>query len=241
LAVALAGGALILLGQLALLLWTVKAVEWIEVLKCTGFTFLRVLGAVLLGTLWAVPAGIWIGLNPKWSRLLQPVTQVAASFPAPMLFPLVTGLFLAFGASFQWVSMLLIMLGTQWYLLFNVMSGARGIPQDLRSCSDILRLSGWVRWRTLYLPAVFPSLVTGWITAAGGAWNASIVAEYLRDNGKLTEATGLGDLISRATDHANYGQLAAGVLAMVIVVVCWNRSVWKPLQRWADEQFRLMA
>jgi len=133
----------------------------------------------------------------------------------------------------------LMLLGAQWYILFNVLAGASALPQDLREAADNYGLGGWTRWRTLYLPAVFPHLVTGLITAAGGAWNASIVAEYVRYGGQTLVAPGLGSLITQASAAANFALLAAGVLTMSFALVVLNRTVWRRLYRVADERFSL--
>jgi NitT/TauT family transport system permease protein len=225
--------------QLARLLAQVTLEEWRTVLADAGISFGRVLLAVTLGTLWTVPAGVWIGLNPRLSSKLQPFIQFAASFPAPMVYPWILALFLHFSATpLEWGAIPLIMLGTQWYILFNVASAASAIPNDIRSCAEILRLSGWRRWSRYLLPAIAPGLVTGWITAAGGAWNASIVAEYVQDDGKLYQATGLGALISQATAAKNFPVLTAASLVMALIVVGINRTVWKKLQSLANERCR---
>jgi len=145
------------------------------------------------------------------------------------------------GGSLQWGSVPLIMMGTQWYILFNVAGSAAAIPNDMVSCSAILRLSGWRRWRKFLLPAVFPGLVTGWITAAGGAWNATIVSEYVQVGDKLYQATGLGALISRASNDGNFPKLAAAVIVMAVVVVGINRLLWKRLQTLANDRCRFIA
>jgi NitT/TauT family transport system permease protein len=225
--------------QLARLLVQVTLAEWRTVLADAGISFGRVLLAVTLGTLWTVPAGVWIGLNPRLSSKLQPFIQFAASFPAPMVYPWILALFLHFSATpLEWGAIPLIMLGTQWYILFNVASAASAIPNDIRSCAEILRLSGWRRWSRYLLPAIAPGLVTGWITAAGGAWNASIVAEYVQDDGKLYQATGLGALISQATAAKNFPVLTAASIVMALIVVGINRTVWKKLQSLANERCR---
>ncbi|HTJ79407.1 MAG TPA: ABC transporter permease subunit [Rariglobus sp.] len=220
------------------LLMRVQFSDWREIGFDSAVTFGRVLAAVGLGTIWAVPAGIWIGLNPKLSSRLQPFIQFAASFPAPMIYPWILLLVIKLGGSLQWGAIPLIMLGTQWYILFNVTAAASAIPNDIRSCSDILRLNGWRRWWRYLLPAVAPGLVTGWITAAGGAWNATIVSEYVHTGGKLYEATGLGAFISRATDTGNFPKLTAAVLVMAVIVVGINRTVWKKLQTLANDRCR---
>ena len=169
-----------------------------------------------LGTLWALPAGLAIGLSPKLSRIVQPIVQVAASFPAPMLFPLVIAVLSMAGVSLNFGTIVLMLLGTQWYILFNVIAGAMAIPADLRETARSYRLSLAERVKILYVPAVFPYLVTGWVTAAGGAWNASIVAEYVTFKGQILETRGLGRQISEATLHGDFALLAASVLVMAV-------------------------
>ncbi|MFI5395408.1 MAG: ABC transporter permease [Candidatus Binatia bacterium] len=213
--------------------------QWITIVQALGLTFLRTSAAVLLGAAWAVPVGIWIGRSPRLSRIFQPVIQVLAAFPAPMLFPLVTAAFLALGIGFSWGCVALMLLGAQWYILFNVLAGAMTIPQDLRETVDVYRLRGLAAWRTLYLPSVFPHLVTGLITAAGGAWNASIVSEYLHYKQRTLIAPGLGSLITEATAAADFPLLAASVLTMAITLATLNRVVWKRLYRLADTRFSL--
>ncbi len=224
--------------RLVLLLGQVPWGDWREILYCTVLSFGRVLAAVAIGTLWTVPVGIWIGLNPKLSSRLQPFIQFAASFPAPMIYPWILGVVLLVGGTLQWGSIILILLGTQWYILFNVAASAAAIPNDIVSAATLLRLDTWRQWTRFLIPSVFPGLVTGWITAAGGAWNATIVSEYVQAGGKLYQATGLGALISRATDAGNFPKLTAAVLVMAVVVVGINRSLWKKLQVLADTRCR---
>ncbi len=225
--------------HLVVLVIAVPAREWAVLAGALGLTFLRTTGTLVLGSLWAVPVGVWIGISPRRARFFQQPVQVAASFPAPMLYPLVTLALLAAGVPFSWGCVALMLLGAQWYILFNVLAGASAMPQDLREAADTYGLGGWSRWRTLYLPAVFPHLVTGLITAAGGAWNASIVAEYVRFGGRTLVAPGLGSLITQASESANFPLLAAGVLTMSLALVALNRTVWRRLYRLADERFSL--
>jgi NitT/TauT family transport system permease protein len=225
--------------HLGVLVTEVRPREWGSLAGALGLTFLRTTATLVLGSLWALPAGVWIGISPRRTRLLQQPVQVAASFPAPMLYPLVTMALLAGGVPFSWGCVALMLLGAQWYILFNVIAGASALPQDLREAADTYGLGGWTRWRTLYLPAVFPHLVTGLITAAGGAWNASIVAEYVRYGGRTLVAPGLGSLITQASEAANFPLLAAGVLTMSFALVVLNRTVWRRLYRLADERFSL--
>jgi NitT/TauT family transport system permease protein len=213
--------------------------QWWTLCKAGGLTLIRVLLATALGTLWAVPAGLAIGLSPRLSKLLQPVVQVAASFPAPMLFPaVIAGLaYLHMGLNYGCV--VLMLLGTQWYILFNVIAGAMAIPGDLKEAAEAFRLPPWQRMKVLYLPAVFPYLVTGWVTAAGGAWNASIVAEYFDMKGQALSTFGLGSTVSAAAYHRELPLLAAGVLVMSAIVVAFNRLVWKPLYHLSQTRYSL--
>jgi NitT/TauT family transport system permease protein len=226
-------GAIGLLG----LLRHVPARTWGGIAAAAALTLGRVLLATALGTLWTVPAGLAIGLSPRLSRVLQPVVQVVASFPAPMLFPAVVAALTAAGVGLGWGSVVLMLLGTQWYVLFNVVAGATAIPADLREAARIYRLSTLRRLRTLYLPAIFPYLVTGWVTAAGGAWNASIVSEYMSFRGEVLAADGLGARISVAAAAADYAGLAAAITVMAALVTLFNRLVWRRLHAVAEERF----
>jgi NitT/TauT family transport system permease protein len=221
------------------LLGALTEADWTALAGALGLTFIRTATAVALGALWAVPVGIWVGLSPARTRIVQPLVQVAAAFPAPMIFPLVTLAVLSAGVPFAWGCVLLMLLGSQWYVLFNVLAGATAMPQDLREAANVYGLGRIERWRTLYLPAVFPQLVTGLVTAAGGAWNASIVAEYVRYRGQTLVAPGLGALITQASESANFPLLAAGVLTMALALVGLNRTLWRRLYRLADERYSL--
>lgn len=223
------------------LLVEVKAGEWLVIGYSLFCTLLRVLAAIALSTVIAVPVGVWIGSNPRLARYLMPLTQIAASFPSPLVFPNIVMLIYLLHGNLQWGAVILMMLGTIWYILFNVISGASAIPQDLRACTQLTHLTRWQAWRTLWLPGIFPALATGWITAAGGAWNASIVSEYVQYEGKVHTATGLGALIFEATDKGEYPVLAAAVLAMAFFVVVFNRFVWKRLSAIAAERFQLLT
>lgn len=223
--------------RVAELIARIDRAAWGTLGIAAGLTFARVLLAVALSTVWAVPVGVLIGRSPAASRLLQPVIQVIASFPAPMLFPLVVlglghvGVGLGVGA------VVLMILSAQWYILFNVISAVSAVPPQLSEATAVFQVTGWRRWRTLYLPAAFPALVTGWVTAAGGAWNGSIVAEYVQAGGTLRTATGLGSLISVATAQANFPLLTGGIVMMSVIVVGWNRFVWRPLAVQAQTRY----
>jgi NitT/TauT family transport system permease protein len=237
------GALLLLIGwgsvKLVTYLGAIPGSQWWYLAKAGSLTLSRVLASTALGTLWAVPAGLAIGLSPRLSRLFQPVVQVAASFPAPMLFPLVIAALAHFGIGLNYGCILLMLLGTQWYILFNVIAGAMAIPGDLREAATSFGLSPWQKFKALYLPASFPFLVTGWVTAAGGAWNASIVAEYYDLNGKTLSTFGLGATVSKAAYERNLTLLAAGVLLMSCIVVVFNRLVWKPCYKLAYTRYSL--
>jgi len=211
--------------------------EWGELLSSAALTFVRVMGSVIVATAWTLPAGVWIGRSPRIARALQPVIQVVASFPAPMLFPLVILLFERIGIGLGIGAVALMVLAGQWYILFNVISAVAAIPAQLKDAAAAFRLPRLARWRLLYLPAAAPALVMGWVTAAGGAWNGSIVAEYIQAGGGLRITKGLGSLISDATAHANFPLLAGGIALMSLLVVGWNRLVWRSLMEWARTRF----
>ncbi len=200
-------------------------------------TFGRVITVVAVATVIWVPVGVWIGLNPRVSRLAQPVVQVLASFPANFLFPLITAVLVATGVGLNWGGILLMSLGAQWYILFNVIAGASSIPNDLREAAANLRLPRVLWWRRLVLPAIFPSYVTGGITAAGGAWNASIVAEIVSYHATTLTATGLGAYIAQATATGDAGRILVGVAVMSCYVVGLNRLFWRRLYTMAERRF----
>lgn len=225
--------------QLSMLMLTVSFHVWGDLLLRSAATFGRVLAALILATLWTIPVGVAIGRNAKLARVLQPVVQTAASFPAPMLFPVVVLAMHALGISFEYGAMVLMMLGTQWYILFNTIAGASAIPDDLLEAAEVYRLGTIEKWRKLILPSLFPFLVTGWLTAAGGAWNASIVAEYENYGTSPLVAFGLGSSISISTDAGHYAILAASATLMVIIVVSMNRFFWKRLYKVAQTRYSM--
>jgi NitT/TauT family transport system permease protein len=210
-----------------------------EIFVGAGASFLRVEFTLLLAGLWTVPAGIFIGLRPRLAAAIQPVAQVAASVPATALFPIVLLALVQIGGGLGVGSIVLLLLGTQWYILFNVIAGATAIPADLKEVCGVYRLRGFDRWRKLYLPAVFPFLITGFVTASGGAWNASIVAEYFRFQGKTFSTTGLGAVISRAADAGDFAVLLGATTVMAAMVVTVNRLLWRRLYAIASTRFRL--
>jgi NitT/TauT family transport system permease protein len=204
-----------------------------------GATFLRVEFTLLLAALWTVPAGVAIGLNPKLSATLQPIVQVVASVPATALFPIIVLLLTRVGGGLAIGSMVLMLLGTQWYILFNVIAGASALPTDLKEVCGVFRFGRWERWRKLILPGIFPYLITGFVTASGGAWNASILAEYFRLNGRTFSTTGLGAVVSSAADTGNYPVLLVATMLMALIVLAINRLVWRPLYTLASTRFKL--
>lgn len=239
---AAAWGAIVIIGLILKLPYRydpVNHADWISVILALLASFARTSAAVLIGAVWTLPVGIIIGRSARLSRLLQPVIQVVASFPAPMLFPLVTIGLAIIHVPFTIGCVALMLLGAQWYILFNVIAGASAIPTDLTEVARVYRMSRWERWTRLYIPCVFPYLVTGLITAAGGAWNATIVSEFVTIKDKTEMAFGLGSTISAATTKANYPLLAAGVVTMAVFVVLLNRFFWKRLYRLAEDRYSL--
>jgi len=213
--------------------------DYVDLLRSAALTFLRVNAALLLGALWTVPVGVYIGSNPKFSRIAQPLAQMAASIPATALFPVILLFLIRLRGGLEIAAMLLMLLGTQWYILFNVIAGAMAIPTDLKEASQIFQFNSWDRWRYLILPGIFPYLVTGMVTASGGAWNASIVAEYFHFQGRIVSAPGLGSTIASASDSGRFDILLASTIIMATVVVLINRLVWRKLYRLASTRFKL--
>ena len=216
-----------------------RAAQWRLVIVSAGATFLRTTIALALAAAWTIPVGVWIGMNPKWSRRLQPLVQITASVPATALFPVLLLALLTLPGGLNIAAVALMLLGTQWYVLFNVIAGAMAIPSDLREAATMYHVTGWRRWRTLVLPAVFPYLVTGMITATGGAWNASIVSEYVTFAGKKVSTVGLGALIAEAADRGDFSLLLGGTLVMSAIVIIGNRLVWRRLYALAESRYRM--
>ncbi len=237
-AVLVAYGAYALLHDIA----TARGVGLGQIPHCFALgaaTFGRVVVLIVLATIIWVPVGVWIGMNPRVSRLAQPIVQVVASFPANFLFPFATLAFIKFGISLDIGGILLMALGAQWYILFNVIAGASAIPSDLREAMSVLRVSGWQRWKRLIIPGIMSSYVTGGITAAGGAWNASIVAEVVQYGSHKLTAYGLGAYIVRASAAGNKAELVCGVAVMSVYVVVVNRLLWRRLYRLAETRYSL--
>lgn len=213
--------------------------KWFLILSGVFATMLRVFISLIIAMLWTIPLGYAIGSNPKVASWLQPVVQVVASLPATALFPVLVVALAGLYGGLNLAAVLLMLMGTQWYLLFNVIAGAAAIPQDLKYTTSLLGIKGRERWRTLILPALFPFIITGSITASGGAWNASIVAEYIQFGGKTLSVTGIGAVIASATSSGDYSLLLASTLSMILTVVLINRLLWRRLYRLAEERFKM--
>lgn len=210
-----------------------------EAFLLAGITMLRVVVLIALASLIWVPVGVWIGLNPVWAERLQPVAQFLAAFPANVLFPVFVVVIVRWHLDPDiWLSPLMI-LGTQWYILFNVIAGASAIPTDLREAARMFGVKRWQWWRQVALPGVFPFFITGALTASGGSWNASIVAEAVTWGDRRIAAHGLGSYIAAATTAGDYPRVALGIGVMSLFVLGFNRLVWRPLYGFAERRLRL--
>jgi NitT/TauT family transport system permease protein len=234
-------GSVVLYGgyRAALMLASVPRAQWGQIGIGVLATFLRVSVSLVIALLWTIPVGVAIGTNRRVATILQPIVQVTAAVPATAIFPIILLFFINLAGGLDIAAILLMLMGTQWYLLFNVIAGATAIPQDLKYTSSLLQLSRWEKWRTLILPSLFPFIITGSITASGGAWNASIVAEYVHFGGKTLFATGIGSLISQATASGDYPLLLAATLSMILAVVLANRLFWRRMYKIAEEKYRM--
>jgi NitT/TauT family transport system permease protein len=213
--------------------------ELVELLKGAGATFLRVNAALLIASAWTIPAGVAIGFHPRLAKIAQPLAQIAASYPATAIFPILLIGLVRWGGGLGIGSIALMLLGTQWYILFNVIAGASAIPSNLKEVARLYKFSRWQRWTVVILPGIFPYLVTGLVTASGGAWNASIVAEYFHLKDQTLSTLGLGAEISAASDHGQFAILLLATIIMSLMVVTVNRLVWRPMFRLAESKFRL--
>jgi NitT/TauT family transport system permease protein len=225
--------------RVAIILAGLQPAELHQAALGLGATFLRVNLALLIGALWTIPAGVAIGFNPRLARIAQPLAQIAASVPATALLPVILLVLIRMGGGLGIASIVVLLLGTQWYVLFNVIAGAIAIPTDLKECCSVFQMRGIERWKKLILPGIFPYLVTGLVTASGGAWNASIVAEYFHFKGQIYTTTGLGATISQATDSGDFHLLLAATMMMAATVITVNRLVWRKLYGLAETRFRL--
>ena len=240
LAVLLVAGATLYAAVHALaLLRQVNGSQFAQIMKGALATFLRVNVSLLLASAWTIPAGVAIGFHPRLARIAQPIAQIAASVPATALFPVILLALVRMGGGLGIGSIALMLLGTQWYILFNVIAGAMAIPSDLREVGTLFRFTTAQRWRTIILPGIFPYLITGLVTASGGAWNASIVAEYFRLHNQTLQTVGLGAQISAATDSGQFQLLLLATIVMAMMVVTINRLVWRPLYRLGEMRYKL--
>ncbi|MDE2167464.1 MAG: ABC transporter permease subunit [Alphaproteobacteria bacterium] len=239
-AVVLTGGAVAALIEIA---HFVRAeVGWSEVgyvFVLGAITLVRVVVLIALAAAFWVPIGVWIGLRPRLARRIQPVIQFLAAFPANLFFPIVVSLIVVYRLNPEiWLSPLMI-LGTQWYILFNVIAGTLALPTDYLLVAGNLGVRNWLWWRRLVLPGIFPAFVTGAVTASGGSWNASIVAEIARWGGTTLRATGIGAYIATETEKGDFPRIALGITVLCIYVLVLNRLVWRRLYQLAEERLRL--
>jgi len=225
--------------QALTLLRQVHGSEFAAILKGAMATFLRVNVSLVLAAAWTIPAGVAIGFHPRLARIAQPIAQIAASVPATALFPVLLLALVRVGGGMGIGSIALMLLGTQWYILFNVIAGAMAIPSDLKEVATLFRFTTIQKWKTVILPGIFPFLITGMVTASGGAWNASIIAEYFRLKNQTLQTVGLGAVISAATDSGQFQILLLATIVMAIMVVTINRLVWRPLYRLAETRYKL--
>jgi len=210
-----------------------------EVFLLTFYTLLRVMILMAIATVFWVPISVWIGLNPRWAERVQPVAQFLAAFPVNLLFGAAVSLVIAFNLNPDiWLS-LLIVFGTQWYIVFNTIGGAAAFPNDLREAAKNFRVGGWLWWRDVIIPGVMPYYLTGAITASGGSWNASIVAEWVKWKDQTVAAHGVGAYIAQATDKGDFPKIVLGVAVMSMFVVLFNRLFWRRLYAYAERRFTL--
>jgi len=213
--------------------------SWQKVAIGALFTAIRVFIVLVISLIITVPIGVTIGRNPKLAQFLQPIVQIAASVPATAVFPVLLLYLGNIAGGLDIGAVILMTLGSMWYILFNVIAGAQAIPSELFEAARVYKLSPWQRWRTLILPGIFPYLVTGIITAVGGAWNASIAGEYIKFQGRVLTATGLGSTITQASDVGDFPLLLASTIVMSLLVVATNRLVWRPLYHLAQTKYQL--
>jgi NitT/TauT family transport system permease protein len=225
--------------QAVVMLGTVSGAEIRHLLVCAAATFLRVNASLLISAAWTIPVGVAIGLNPRLAKIVQPIAQILASVPATAFFPILLMALVSIGGGLGIGSIALMLLGTQWYVLFNVIAGAMSIPSDLREVASVYGFTRWQRWTKLILPGIFPYLLTGMVTASGGAWNASVMAEYSHVKDRTLETIGLGAQIDAATDAGRFPILLLATIMISLMVVTMNRLVWRRLYRLAETRFKL--
>ena len=223
-------------------IFMLRTVTWPDLrllLEGAAATFLRVNASLVISAAWTIPAGVAIGLSPRLARVVQPLAQIMASVPATAIFPILLMWLVEIGGGLGIGSVALMLLGTQWYILFNVIAGTMSIPSDLREVAALYRFTRWQRWTKLILPGIFPYLITGMVTASGGAWNASVMAEYSHVKGHTLQTIGLGAQIDAATDSGRFAMLLLATIFISLMVVTMNRLVWRKLYRLAETRFKL--
>ena len=225
--------------QAIVMLRTITLSDLRLLLEGAGATFLRVNTSLLLSAAWTIPVGVAIGFNPRLARFVQPVAQILASIPATAFFPILLIGLVKFGGGLGVGSVALMLLGTQWYILFNVIAGAMSIPSDLREAAAVYKFTRFQRWTKLILPGIFPYLITGMVTASGGAWNASVFAEYSHLSDRTLQTIGLGAQINDATADGRFPMLLLATILISLMVVTMNRLVWRRLYRLAETRFKL--
>jgi NitT/TauT family transport system permease protein len=225
--------------QAVLMLRDVTIADLRLLLEGAAATFLRVNASLLISAAWTIPVGVSIGLNPRIARIVQPIAQIMASVPATAFFPILLMGLVHIGGGLGIGSIALMLLGTQWYILFNVIAGAISIPSDLREVASLYHFTRWQRWTKLILPGIFPYLITGMVTASGGAWNASVMAEYSHVKGQTLSTIGLGAQIDAATDSGRFSMLLLATIFISLMVVTMNRLVWRRLYHLAETRFKL--
>ncbi len=227
--------------QAIFMLRQVSLADFQLLLEGAGATFLRVNASLLISALWTIPVGVSIGFSPRLARLVQPVAQVLASVPATAFFPILLIGLVRIGGGLGIGSVALMLLGTQWYILFNVVAGAMSIPSDLREAASLYKFTRYQRWTTLILPGIFPYLITGMVTASGGAWNASVFAEYSKLPDRTLTTLGLGAQIDQATDAGRFPILLLATILISLMVVSMNRLVWRRLYHLAETKYKLLG
>ena len=233
--IAIAAALVLLIRMITALAWD----QWIQLIQLALLTFSRVIICIIIGTLIALPLGLAIGLSEKYSSKLEPLIQITASFPATLLFPMLILVLHHLGISLRIGSIVLMLMGTLWYILFNVIAGSKAMPSDLKEAAFSFRLKKMQRFFRLYLPAVFPSLITGLLAGAGGAWNASVVAEYLTYNDQILTVPGIGSMINMSAQNGQIDLLVASILVMAFLVVLLNYQVWLKLYHYSEKRFSL--
>jgi NitT/TauT family transport system permease protein len=238
---------LLVAGAVGLALWHIVAVlikntspqEALQVSGLAVLTALRVFILIALASVIWVPIGVWVGLRPRAAQIVQPIAQFMAAFPANLLFPIAVYGIVTWKLNPDIFLSPLMILGTQWYILFNVIAGASAIPAEMRYAAASFQVRGWLWWRKVALPAVLPFYVTGAITASGGSWNAAIVAELASWGDTQVEARGLGAYIAKATTAGDFHRIILGIGIMSLFVVVINRAFWRPLYYYAERKYRL--